>query len=269
MLIRWKPVYVRAMLRARRRILLTVAFYALVALVLAGILLQFLPLFLPDALATRIGHNSEGLLLALIIAGWIQFVRPRLAGANREWMVTASVAGLCLALGLFLILTDLPSRFRTLNEALLAAGLLVPYVQLRRPLPHRAALWLVIAVLAVTVVFNRTAIITDLAEMLAAFILVPLALDVVDRGILDPQAETSRRARYAWYAFLVIAPIAFSVLEYQVGFDGLIGEALRYSVRVAEVFITLLLVELYAAVMRGRIARKQPGDTRLDPAPVF
>jgi hypothetical protein len=254
--------------RARRRTVLTVAFYAIVAAVLVGVLLQLFALLLPDALAARIGHNSEGLLLALIIASWIQFVRPRLAGTEREWVVTAAVAGLCLGLGLFLILTDLPSRFRTLNEPLLAAALLVPYVQLRRPLPRRLALWLAIAIFAVTVVFNRTALITDLAEMLAALILVPLALDVVDRGILDPEAETSRGVRYAWYAFLVAAPIVFSVLQYQVGFDGLFGEVLRYCVRIAEVFITLLLVELYASVMRHRAARHQAGERR-QPAPAF
>jgi hypothetical protein len=257
------------MSRARRRTVLTVAFYVIVAAVLAGILLQLFALFLPDAVAGRIGHNSEGLLLALIIAGWIQFVRPRLAGTDREWMVTALVAGCCLALGLFLVLTDLPSRFRTLNEPLLAAALLVPYVQLRRPLPHRLALWLAIGIFAVTVVFNRTPLITDLAEMLAALILVPLALDVVDRGILEPEVETSRGARYAWYAFLIAAPIVFSVLQYQVGFDGLFGEVLRYCVRIAEVFITLLLVELYAAVMRHRAVRHRPGDTRRQPAPAF
>ena len=255
--------------RARRRTVLLVAFYAAVAAVLLGILTQVLPLFLPDAVAGRIGHNSEGLLLALILAAWIQFVRPRVAGTDREWLVTSLAAGLCLALGLFLILTDLPSRFRTLNEPLLAAALLLPYVQVRRPLPGRTALWLAMGVLAVTVVFNRTAIITDLAEMLAALILVPLALDVFDRGILDPESETSRPTRYGWYAFLVLAPIVFSVLEYQVGFDGLLGEALRYSVRIAEVFITLLLVELYAAAMRSRTVRLQPSGTTREPARAF
>jgi hypothetical protein len=257
------------MLQVRQRIAFTVVFYVGVAGIFAGVLLQVFPMFLPDAVSGRIGHNSEGFLLALIIAAWVQFVRPRLAGSDREWAITALVAGVCLALGLFLILTDLPSRFRTLNEPLLTAAFLVPYVQLRRPLPGRLALWLAVGVLALTVALNRTAIVTDLAEMLAALILVPLALDVVDRGILDPNAETSRTARYGWYAFLVIAPIAFSLLEYQVGFGGLLGEALRYSVRIAEVFITLLLVELYAAMMRGRAPRQQPGETRRQPAPAF
>lgn len=255
--------------RARRRTVLQVAFYAAVAAVLLGVLAQVLPLLLPESLAVRIGHNSEGLLLALVLAPWIQFVRPRLAGTDREWLLTGLAAGLCLALGLFLIVTDLPSRFRTLNEPLLAAALLLPYVQLRRPLPGRTAVWAAMGVLAVTVAFNRTAIVTQLAEMLAALILVPLALDVFDRAILDREAETSRPVRYGWYAFLVLAPIVFSVLEYRVGFDGLLGEALRYSVRIAEVFLTLVLVELYAAGMRSRTVRQEPSETARQPAPAF
>src|SRR3954465_13757402 len=142
-------------LQTRHRTVLTVAFYAAVAGVLAAILFQVLPVFLPDSVAGRIGHNSEGLLLALILAGWIQFVRPRLAGTRREWTVTIFGAVLPPALGIFLIVTALPSRFRTLNEALLAGALLVPYVQVRRPVPGRIALWLAGGTLVLTVVFNQ------------------------------------------------------------------------------------------------------------------
>jgi hypothetical protein len=245
--------YCRAVLQTRHRTVLTVAFYAAVAGVLAAILFQVLPVFLPDSVAGRIGHNSEGLLLALVLAGWIQFVRPRLAGTRREWTVTILVAVLLLALGIFLIVTDLPSRFRTLNEALLAGALLVPYVQVRRPVPGRIALWLAGGTLVLTVVFNQTTIVTDLAEMVAALILVPLALDLVDRGILDPWAKTSRPVRYGWYAFLVVAPVVFSLLEYHhAGFGGLLGETLRYLVRVTEIFICLLLIEPYFTIVHGR-----------------
>src|SRR3954471_1489195 len=245
--------YCRAVLETRHRIVLTVVFYAAVAGVLAGILFQVLPLLLPDSVAGRLGRNSEGLLLALVLAGWIQFVRPRLAGTRQEWTVTTLVAVLLLALGIFLIVTDLPSRIRTLNEALLAAALLLPYMQVRRPVPGRIALWLAVGTLAATVVFNRTTIVTTLAEVLAALFLVPLALDLVDRVILDPWAKTSRPVRYGWYAFLVVAPIVFSLLEYHhAGFGGLLGETLRYLVRVTEVFICLLLIEPYFTIVHGR-----------------
>jgi hypothetical protein len=55
------------------------------------------------------------------------------------------------------------------------------------------------------------------------------------------------------YVGLVVAPIAFSILQYGIGFDGIVGEATRYAVRVAEAFIALLLVELYFAVGLGRV----------------
>jgi hypothetical protein len=89
-------------------------------------------------------------------------------------------------------------------------------------------------------------------------VLAPLALDVVDRGILDPAARTSTAARRGWYALLVLAPLAFSVLEYQVGVSGLAGEAVRYLVRITEAFVCLLLVELYFAVGLRRTGRTAP-----------
>ena len=248
-------------LSSRSRTGLTVAFYVVVGGVLAGILLQVFPLFLPDSLAGRIGHNSEGLLLALVIAAWIQFVRPRLAGTRREWLITVLGAALLLALGVALLLTDLPSRFRTLNEPLLAAALIVPYLQARRPLPRGLAGVLAAVVLLGIIAFNRTVIVTDLAEMLAALVLVPLALDVVDRGILDPRARTSGPLRAVWYAFLVLAPVLFSVVQYRIGVDGLLGEAFRYAVRVTEAFICVLAVEIYFAVLLGRTGRAtEPAD---------
>ena len=101
---------------------------------------------------------------------------------------------------------------------------------------------------AVIVVGQRTQAITDLAETLGMLMLAPIGFDVVDRGILDPKARTSTALRYGWYAFLVVAPIAFSVLEHGIGFEGAIGEATRYAVRIHEAFLFMLLVELYFAV---------------------
>ncbi|GAA3170387.1 hypothetical protein GCM10010531_24510 [Blastococcus jejuensis] len=237
-----------------RRTAFTVAFYVLVGGALLGILLQVFPVVLPDALAGRIARNSEGILLALVIAAWIQFARPRLVGSRREWPVTLAAGAVLLALGVALLLTDLPSRFRTLNETLLAAALVVPYLQARRPLPGRLAGALSAVLLAGVVAFNRTEFVTGLAETLAALVLVPIAFDVVDRGILDPGARTSRALRAAWYGFLVAAPILFSLLL-PMDLGGLLGEAIEFASRFAEVFVCLLLVELFFAVVLGRTGR--------------
>jgi len=235
-------------------------FYGACVVVTVGVLGQLFAEILPGSVASRIGHNSEGVVLALLVAPWIEFARPRLAGTSREWPVTLAVAALCTVIALLLLQSDLPSRFRTLNETFLAAAVVIPYVQLRRPLPGRLPVVASAVVLAVIVVANRTAVVTDLAETLAVLLLVPIGFDVVDRGILDPQATTSPRLRLGWYVAMVVAPIAFSVLEYNIGFEGIVGEATRYAVRVAEAFIFMLLVELYFTVVQGRVGRPAAGS---------
>jgi len=248
--------------------IIAAACYGGLGLVVLGILFQLFPLFLPQSVAGRIAHNSEGMVLALLLAAWIQFARPRLEPlrSNRQWPVTLAVAAACVATAVLLLASDFPSRFRTLNETFLAAAVLIPYVQLRRPLPRWLPAALSLGVLAVMVLGLRTEIVTLGAETLGVLLLAPVGFDLVDRGILDPGARTSTRVRYAWYALLVIAPIAFSALHYGVGFDGVVGEATRYSVRIVEAFLCMLLVELYFAVALGRtgVGARPAGRARQD-----
>lgn len=240
-------------------------FYVAGTVTVAAVLADVLSAVLPDGLAVRIAHNSEGLVLALLLAAWIQFARPRLAGASREWRITALVAVGCVVVGAGLLLTDLPSRFRTLNEAFLAAAVVIPYLQVRRPLPAGLAPALAAAVLVVVGSTHRTELTTALAEAAGVLLLVPLAFDVVDRGILDPEGRTSPRTRLAWYVFLVAAPAAFAVLQYGVGVTGGAGEVIRYAVRITEAFVCLLLVELFFAVGLGRTGRRAAGVRRAFP----
>ena len=241
------------------RRLLTALYYGLLVAVLLAILLQLLPLVLPAAAAGTLARNSEGLLLALLVSLWIQWARARLAGRRTEWVLTGLVVVVCAVAGVLLLLSDLPSRFRTLNETLLAAAALLPWLQLRRPLPRAVAVGVPLALLAAVVLFNRTPVVTDLAETLGALVLFPIALDLVDRGILDPRAVTRAGLRWAWYAGLVAAPVLFSALQYDVGLTGIAGEAMRYLVRIAEVFVCLLVVEFWFAVVLGRTGRT-PAD---------
>jgi hypothetical protein len=239
-----------------------VTFYTALLLVLGAVLFQVLPTLLPDALATRIGHNSEGLVLALVVAFWVQFARPRLAAGRREWPVTALAAVAMLTVGVLLLVTDLPSRFRTLNEAFLALALLIPYLQLRRPFPRQLPWWCAIVVLLVVVAFNRSTAVTNLAEAFGILLLAPLAFDVVDRGILDPSADPAPHRRWAWYALLVAVPVCFSLFEYHVGLRGLLGEAVRYGVRITEAFVCLLLVQPYFAVVLDRTTGRPQAASR-------
>jgi hypothetical protein len=247
----------------RRTVVVSVAFYAIVAGLLLGVLLQIFPQVLPHALATRIGHNSEGYVMALAVAVWLQVARPRLIGSKLEWPVTVLVAAVFLGLTVYLLKGGLPSRFKTLNEATLATAILIPYLQWRRPLRRGLAASLAVGVLILLILTSRTIAVTDLAETFGALLLAPIGFDLVDRGILDAAARTSRRARYGWCALLVAAPVVFSVLEYQegVGSTGWIGEPVRFAVRITEAFIFMLFVELFFAVGLGRVGRPEVEET--------
>lgn len=226
-------------------------FYGGLVLLMAAVLLQVLDDLLPAGLAERVGYNSEGYVLALLLAAWLQFARPRLDGTARRWPVTAGVALLLLSAGVALLATDLPSRFRTLNETFLAAAVVVVYLGFRRPLPRWVPVTASLSVLAVVLAFSQTALITGLAEMLGVLILVPLAVDVFDRGILDPAARDPRTRRLAFYAALAVVPTTFMVLQRTVDIGGVFGMTTRYGVRMHEAFVGVLLLVLFFAVLRA------------------
>lgn len=246
----------------RRRVVVAAAFYVgLVALIIGCVLV--LPPVFPHWVAKRIEHNSEGYVAALLLAAWIQFARPRLRRSAKQWPATLAMATLWLAVGLLLTSLDVPPQVKMLHEAFFALAMLVPYVQLRRPLPVRFVVALAICVLAMISVGHRGWLITDLAETWGMLVLASVGFDVVDRGILDPKARTFPGPRYLWYALLVAVPIATSVLEYDIGDSGVVEVITRYASRVTEAFLFVLLVELYFAVGLGRTGVR-PDDARAD-----
>ncbi len=214
----------------------------------------------PLELARRIGFNSEGFVLAIVLGAWIQFVRPRVTESLR-WRITAAAVVTCAALAVGLYTSDLPSRFKTLNEAFFALAVILPYVMLARPLRRWPA---VISVLALIVLVLGVALSPEqspvvlLAETFAAVILVPLAFDVVDRGILDPSARTSPVSRYVWYAALVAVPLVVVGLGTDARTGGGLAEVLQYVGRVHEAVVAILLVQLYFAIGLGRLGRPRP-----------
>lgn len=253
----------------RSRKALGLLFYGALVVVLVMILFKLLPAVLPDLVAGRISRNSEGILLVLILAAWIQGVRPRLRGTAREWPVTLAVGAASLAVGLLLFFTDPINQVKTLNETFLAAALLVPYVQLARPLPRWVPYAAAVVILVVVLVGNENATITLMAEALGALMMTTIALDVVDRGILDPLARTSVALRVAWYAFLLAGPVIFWQTDNGAGVDGGLGTFLVYAGRTTEVFLCLLALQLYLAVGLGRtgISSGSESDPRGTPAP--
>lgn len=245
---------------SRRAAILGAVFYGVLLVLLVGCLVKLFPHVLPKPIAIRIAHNSEGYLAALVLGAWIQFARPRLRRSPRQWPLTLAVGAACLAVGVVLLTVHLASQVKTLNETFFAVALLIPYVQLRRPLPSWVPLGLSVALLLLIVVTHGARDTTLLAETLGMLILAPIALDVVDRGILDDTARTSPRSRYLWYAYLVLAPIVFSIGQYQIGDTGALETVTRYAVRITEAFLFMLAISLYFAVGLGRTgAGRQAG----------
>jgi hypothetical protein len=241
-----------------RTVAVSTIYYVLVCALLFGVLFELWSKVLPKHLAGQVGHNSEGYLAALIMAPWIQFVRPRLAGKRAEWPVITVVSVGLLALGCYMVWGTWASRFATLNEGAFAAAVLIPYVHVRRPLPRSLAGWLTASMIVFTFATIRWSVTVDIAETYGMVILAVAGLDMIDRGILEPTATTSIVKRWVWYLFLVVAPLYFSLAEYHwhAGDTGVYGTAIRWLVRINESFIYALLIELFFAVGLGLVGRR-------------
>lgn len=216
-------------------------FVLLLLLIVTGLLAELAP-----TIATRIAYNSEAYLFAVVLGAWIQFALPRLGPTTRlKWAV--GVGAIWGAVGVGLILSDLPSRIRTLNETALALAVLVPYVTLRRPLRRwPASVVLLLALLtAWAVVWSPDSWVIDQAETFGFIALTILTFDVFDRGLLRANAETKHGARAAWYGFMMLEPVIVSALgvEARMG-DGATALILEYLGRIHESFVGVLLVAL-------------------------
>ena len=240
--------------RSRRQNVLGWVYYGGLLVLLAAILTMLLGRLLPTRLAERIGFNSEGYVVALVLGAWIQAVLPRLTEVTR-WRITLAAAGACLAIALALYTSELPSRFKTLNESFFALSLILPYLALARPLhrwPRVVSAGLLVAVVAGVAVGPADSAVVLLAETMAALILVPVAFDFVDRGILEPHSTTVTELRYCWYVLLIVVPLLVVLLGTDVRDGGGFHKVLQYLGRVHEAVIGILLVQLYLAVGLGR-----------------
>lgn len=244
-------------------------YYGGLALVLALILLQLLDDVLGKSLAAHIGHNSEAYLAALVVTAWVQFVRPRLAGTKAEWAVALLVGVALVVVGIVLVQTHLPSRFRTLNEAFIGMGILIPYLQGRRPLNRIVSLGLPGVALLAVLFFGSQGVIKDQAESIMMLILLPIGLDLFDRGILQFDAVTSVRGRFAWYAALILVPVLFVALRKGAHVGGWAGNRMLYSQRGLEGYIFVFFLEVYLAVFLGWVGRRVVPAHRRSTTPVI
>lgn len=209
---------------------------------------------LPGTVGRHISNDSEGYVLALLLAAWIEYVRPRLAGRRAEWAVTAVAAVVMFLIFLFLYNThSVIGTVKTLNETFFALAFLIPYVQLARRPPVAAAWGCALALLVATIVLDHTSlmgIVTALAEGVVMLILAPVAFDVADRGILTPERPSPLRVRQAWWAILVVLPLAFIVAQHA-GLGGPLGGAAHYAARAQEAFVGMFLLEIYFAIRQS------------------
>jgi hypothetical protein len=202
---------------------------------------------LPQAGAGRIARNSEAFVLALLLAGWIEFARPRLAACRWRWPITLAAAAACAAVATFLLLGDQPARLRTLNESFLAIALLLPFLQRRSVLAPRIAVMASLGVLAVMVAGSGIPHVVGAAETMAVLVLAFPGLWIVDRHILDGHPVGLTALQLIWYAVLVAAPLAFSMIA-SAQFGGPLGDVAGHGVRTIEAFACMLLVEIYFTV---------------------
>jgi hypothetical protein len=239
-----------------RRRIFAILYYGGLVLVLVLILLQLLDDVVGKRIATHIGRNSEAYLAALVLSAWIQYARPRLTGSRAAWPAAILTGAVMLLIAIGLMHSDLPSRVRTLNESFLALAVLVPYVQGRRPVSRVLSYGLPgLVLLLVLVAADRTHI-RDYAETAVILILIPVGLDLVDRGILQSDAVTSVRARWSWYAALVLIPIVFVALRKGAHVGGWAGNRMLYSQRGLEGYIATFCIEIYFAVFLGWVGQR-------------
>lgn len=231
---------------------LPVAFYGVIGSVMLMILFGLHTEWLPGRFAGRLGYNSEGYLFALLLAAWIQYIRPWLR-IDRQ-VIALCAAFVSFAIGMWLLGSDYPSRVRTLNETVFGLAFVIPYVSLPRPLPRWAPLLslplIVFVGLAVWADTNHWVV--DQAETLGFIAIAIPAFDLVDRGILDRSAVTSPKLRWGAYGLFLAVPVVVSALgtgRREGG--GFVADTLLYVGRIHEAWFGVLLVMLYFAVGLG------------------
>lgn len=231
----------------------SIVYYLAVTGLLVLIVINALPILLPDSIATQIGHNSEALLFAIGFSAIVQFLLPWIHSRGwTPWRVTVPAAIACIAFGAALLQAPWPPTLVTLNEPMIAIGLMLLYVSIRRP--FRRAPIVSALVLVVLAVFFNTSVVLGQAESLIPLLLAPFALDVFDRAILEPGSADRPVLRLVWMAFLLVVAVTLIFASRWVGDDvhGPFRSAINYAQRGAEAYWGWLIVAGYFGIWIGR-----------------
>lgn len=235
-------------------------FYALGLLVCLMTIFGVFATFLPNGLATQIGHNREAVLLALLLAADIQYLRPWLSRQRQEVLLTFAYGAALIAFGWWLLHSGLSSDYFTFSESFFGAGALAWYVQPRRP--FRLGLLVSVATVMVIIVFFDTYFVLDQAENLLAIILGPLAFDLFDRRILDRDAPERPLLRAGWTIGLIVGWFVFWRLAALVRPDlsGFLDYSIDYIYRAAESYLGFFVLGVYFSYWLGRSWRDRKAD---------
>lgn len=221
---------------------------------LAGLIVLILTRLLPDLLpagaASQIGRNSEGLALVLGVSLWIWLARPRLAVSRLQWPLTAAVVVILIFAGFLLRQGPWPIHVVTLNEAVFALAVLVGYLQLPRPLPTGTWALLPLAAIVIPAVGGHNTLTTDLAETFGALVVIPLCVDLVDRGILDGSAVPVIRV-LVWMAILAALVVILHTIVDRTP-DGVIEEVVRYVSRATEMYLAGIILHGFFSLAVGQ-----------------
>ena len=224
-------------------------FYVVMAVGLVVLVTKAQKQFLPEGLATQIGHNSEALLFAILVSAEIQALRVLRGTARLAFVGVGAVV--LVVLGVLLLNSDLIPTLVTLNEPLIGSGMVLVYLALpRSPVTGVVSALLVLAVI---IVFFDTAVVLDQAESLVPLLLAGLALDVFDRTILQPDRPDTPGLRLAWMAALLVVVIALMPAAHWAREDlhGPLRYGIDYAQRAAEAYWGWLLVHLFFSYWLG------------------
>lgn len=224
--------------------------HALLAVTLGLILLERLDTVLPALPARLLTQNVEGVALALGLGLWLCPIRRWLGSAA---LGVALVLGAgCLLAGWWLLAGPLShpehSRFITLNETMLALAVLLPYLEIRRPLRWWAAALPVAAFTLPVVAAGRSETVTTMAEVFAAVVLVAITVDLVDPSLLDGSSPHRWRS-LAWLGLLSALVVVFRVWADWNEPEGFFGHVLLYLARGNEMFLAVIGLTLLFGVL--------------------
>ncbi|MFD5213470.1 hypothetical protein [Microbacterium sp. NPDC058345] len=222
----------------------SLVFYAVVVVALLVLVFRLQYLVVSEGLGARIGHNSEALGLVLLICLLVQYVRPwaqRSARLLRTLLILAALVGVYLILHFAVPITSVS----TLDECFSGAAYIWVYMMV--PKRFRVAPAWALVILAVIIVFFHTQFVLEQAESLIPLLIAPIALDIMDRTILDPDLPDRRVRRIVWMIVLALVGLTFMMVApwARDDLDSVFTLFIDYGQRASESYWAWILVHAY------------------------